>query len=303
MSLITRGSVLSALRPGVHNWYGMGYNQYEDEYTKIFEVLRSEMNFEKDVNVSGFGIGAVKPEGTPTQFDTMNEGFQFNYYHIPYSLAFAITHEAMQDNLYMKLAEQNTKELGRGMKQAKETVGANILNNGFSSSYTFADGLALFSTSHVLTGGGTYQNKLSTDADLSELSLEQALIDIGGFVDDRGKKTKVMAKKLIVPRQLEFDATRLLKSQDRIGTADNDISAIYNNSSVPEGYSLNHYLTDSDAWFLITDCPQGLQHFVREDLKIDTDNDFQTDNIMVKAYERYSFGVTDPRGVYGSQGA
>lgn len=301
--LITRGSVLSALRPGVHAWWGLGYNRYDDEYSKIYDVLRSEMNYERDVNVYGFGVGAVKPEGTPSQFDTMGEGFHFNYVHIPYSLGFQITHEAMQDNLYMKLAEQNTKELGRAMKEAKETVGASLLNNAFSSSVTYADALSLCNTANVLSGGGVFANRPSVDADLSELSLEQALINIGGYVDDRGKRTKVMAKRLIVPKELDFDASRILKSELRVGTADNDINVIKSGSYIPDGHYLNHYLTDTDAWFIITDCQQGLQHFVREDLRIDTDNDFQTDNILVKAYERYSFGCTDKRGIYGSQGA
>jgi hypothetical protein len=302
MSLITRGSVLSALRPGVHAWWGLGYKRYDDEYDKIYETLRSEMNYELDVNVYGFGVGAVKPEGTPVQFDTMAQGYHYNYVHVPYGLGFQITHEAMQDNLYMKLAEQNTKELGRAMKEAKETVAASLLNLAFSSSPTFADGLSLCNSANLLSGGGTFSNVPSTAADLSELALEQALIGIGGYTDDRLKKTKIMARRLIVPKELDFEAGRILKSELRVGTANNDINMLKSGNYIPEGHYLNHYLTSPSAWFIITDCPQGMQHFVREDIRIDTDNDFQTDNILIKAYERYSFGCTDKHGIYGSNG-
>lgn len=303
MALINRGNIVSALRPGIHAWYGLAYNRYEDEYKDIFDILSSEMNYERDVNMYGFGMAAVKPEGTAVQYDTMAEGFAFNYVHVPYALGFMITHEAMMDNLYMKLAKQNTLELGKAMKEAKETVGANILNRAFNSSYTFADGVELCSTACVLSGGGTFANKLAVDADISESALEQAIIDIGGFVNDRSMKAKVMPRKLIIPRQLEFEVQRILKSSLRVATADNDINVINEGSYIPEGFVVNHYLTDTDAWFIKTDCMNGLQHFVREPIKIDTDVEFNTDNILVKAYERYSFGCTDKRGIYGSQGA
>ncbi len=303
MSLINRGNIVSALRPGIHTWFGLGYSRYEDEYKQIFDIESSNMNYEKDVNVYGFGMAAVKPEGTAVQYDTMAEGFSYNYIHVPYALGFSITHEAMQDNLYMKLAKQNTTELGRSLKEAKETVGANILNRAFSNSYVFADGIELCSTANVLSGGGTYSNKLAVDADLSEAALEQALIDIGGLVNDRSMKSKIMAKKLIIARKNEFEVQRILKTQLRVGTADNDINVIKEGSYLPEGYVINHYLTDDDAWFIKTDCSNGLLHFVREALKIDSDVEFNTDNILVKAYERYSFGCTDKRGIYGSAGA
>ncbi len=303
MSLINRGNIVSALRPGIHTWFGLGYSRYEDEYKDIFDIESSSMNYEKDVNVYGLGMAAVKPEGTAVMYDTMAEGFSYNYVHVPYALGFSITHEAMMDNLYMKLAKQNTVELGKSLKEAKETVGANILNRAFNSSYVYADAVELCSVSKVLSGGGTYANKLAVDADISEASLEQAIIDIGGFVNDRSMKSKIMARKLIIARQNEFEVQRILKSQMRVATADNDINVLREGSYLPEGYVINHYLTDADAWFIKTDCSNGLLHFVREPLKIDSDVEFNTDNILVKAYERYSFGCTDGRGIYGSQGA
>ncbi len=303
MALINRGNIVSALRPGINTWFGLSYNRYEDEYKQIFDLETSDMNCEKDVNVYGFGMAAVKPEGTAVQYDTMAEGFSFNYIHIPYGLGFSLTHEAMMDNLYMKLAKQNTLELGKSMKETKETVCANILNRAFSSSYVYADGIELCSTVNLLSGGGTFSNKLAVDADLSEAALEQALIDIAGFVNDRNMKAKVKARKIIVPKEYEFEIQRLLKSEMRVATADNDINVIKSGMYFPEGYVINHYLTDTDAWFIKTDCLNGLKFFEREGVKIDTDVEFNTDNILVKAYERYSAGLTDKRGIYGSQGA
>lgn len=303
MSLISRGNILSALRPGVNTWFGLGYSRYDDEYKAIFDIEQSMMNYERDVNVHGFGMAAVKPEGTAVQYDTMAEGWAYSYIHVPYALGFTITHEAMADNLYMKLAKQNTEELGKALREAKETVAANILNRAFSNSYVYADGIELCSTAKLLSGGGTYANKLAVDADLSESSLEQALIDIGGFVNDRSMKSKIMPKKIIVPRQLEFEVQRILKSNLRVSTADNDINVVKEGRYLPEGWVVNHYLTDSDAWFIKTDCARGLVHFVREPVKIDSDLEFNTDNILVKAYERYSFGSTDQRGIFGSGGA
>ncbi len=303
MSLISRGSILEALRPGVHAWWGQGYDRYVDEYKQIFDVLNSGLNYERDVNMFGFGMAVVKSEGTPVTYDTMAQGFAYNYSHIPYALAYTISHEAMMDNQYMKLAEVASKSMGNSMKEAKETVGANVLNLAFSNTVTYADGLELCSTANLLSGGGTFRNTLSTAADLSEASLEQAIIDIGGFVDDRSLKSKVMPVKLIVPKELQFEADRLLKSEYRVSTADNDINAIQEGGYLPGGKSVNHYLTDADAWFIKTDCAQGLQHFMRESVKIDMDVEFNTDNILCKFYERYSFGCTDKRGIYGSPGA
>lgn len=303
MALINRGNIVSALRPGIHAWFGLSYNRYEDEYKEIFDIETSDMNFERDANVYSFGMGLVKPEGTAVQYDTMAEGWTYDYVHIPYALGFSITHEAMMDNLYMKLAKQNTMELGKSMKETKETVCANILNRAFNNSYVYGDGVELCSTANLLSAGGTFANKLAVDADLSETALEQALIDIAGFVNDRGLKAKVKARKIIVPKEAEFEIQRLLKTQLRVGTADNDINVISQGMYFPDGYTVNHYLTDPDAWFIKTDCMNGLKHFVREGVTISTDEEFNTDNILVKAYERYSVGCSDKRGIYGSQGA
>lgn len=303
MSVMTRGNILEALRPGVHKFWGLGYNRYEDEYKDIFDVLSSSLNYERDVNMYGFAMAGVKNEGTAVEYDTMGEAFAYNYVHIPYGRAFSITHEAMMDNQYMKIAEVASREMGISMRETKETLGANVLNLAFSNSVVYADSLELCSTANVLSGGGTFQNKLSVDADLSEASLEQAIIDIGNFVSDRSLKAKVMPRKLIVPIQLQFEAARILKSSLRVATADNDINAIKEGSYLPEGFVVNHYLTDADAWFIKTDKPQGLQHFIREPVKIDMDTEFNTDNLLVKFYERYSFGCTDKRGIYGSAGA
>jgi len=303
MSVITRGSILEALRPGVHKFYGLGYNRYEDEYKQIFDVMQSSLNYERDVNMYGFAMAGVKNEGTSVEYDTMGESFAYNYVHIPYARAFSITHEAMMDGQYMKHAEVGSREMGISMRETKETIAANILNLAFSNTVTYADGLELCSTASLLGGGGTFSNKLAVDADLSEASLEQAIIDIGNFVSDRNLKSKVMARKIIAPIQLQFECARILKSNLRVSSAENDINAIKEGMYIPEGATINHYLTDADAWFIKTDKPQGLQHFVREPVKIDMDTEFNTDNLLVKFYERYSFGCTDKRGIYGSAGA
>lgn len=302
MALINRGNILSALRPGINTWFGLGYARYEDEYKQIFNIESSSMSFERDVNVYGFGMAAVKPENTAVQYDTMAEGFAYNYVHIALALAFAVTHEAMADNLYMKLTKQNTVELGKALKEAKETIGANILNRAFNSSYTYADGLSLINSANLLSGGGTYSNQLAVAADISESALEQAIIDIGGFVNDRSMKSKFLARKIVIARQWEFEIQRILKSELRVATADNDINVLKSGMYLPEGYVVNHYLTNNNAWFMLTDCPNGLTHFVREPVKIDSDVEFNTDNILVKGYERYSFGCTDKRAIYGSAG-
>jgi len=303
MALINTGALAKALRPGVNTWFGNMYNRFPEEFSAIFDKEMSAMNFEEDVNVHGFGLGVVKPEGTAITYDSMQQGFIKRYIHIVYGLGFIITREAIEDNLYMKLAKSNTEALAHSMKQVKETVAANVLNRAFSSSYTGADGLELCSTSHLLSKGGTFQNKLSTAADLSEASLEQALMDIGGFVDDAELKMSARGMKLIIPRQLEFEAQRILKSDLQPGSANNDINVLMSGRYLPGGFAVNHYLTDSDAWFVKTDVPNGLRHFERRAMQIDNDTEFDSDNMKFKATERYSFGWTDPRGIFGSPGA
>ncbi len=302
MSLVARGSIVSALRPGVNAWWGLEYKDYYGEFQEIFDTEKSMMNYERDVQMSGLGSGVVKPEGAATEMDSMQQGFNYNYLHLAYSLGFILTHEAIQDNLYMKLAKQGTRELARSMKNAKEVTAANILNRAFNSSYTFADGVELVSTANLLTAGGTFSNRASTDADLSEAALEQGIIDIGGLVNDRSLAVQVMAEKLIVPRQLEFEAQRILKSELKYDTAENAVNVLRAGRYLPKGHCVNHFLTSSSAWFIKTDCPNGMKHFEREPLRISTELDFLTDNVQVKAYERYSFGCTDKRSIYGSQG-
>lgn len=300
---INTGAIAKALRPGVNAWFGNTYMRYPDEYVEIFDTEQSMMNYEEDVNVHGFGLGVVKPEGEAVSYDTMQQGFLQRYVHIVYGLGFIITREAIEDNLYMKLAKSNTEALAQSMKQVKETVGANVLNRGFNSAYVGADGKELFATDHLLSKGGTFSNELATPADLSESSLEQCLIDIAGFVDDASLKMQVRGRKLVVPRQLEFEAQRILKSEYQNDTANNAINALHKGRYLPEGMCVNHYLTDEDAFFIKTDCANGMKHFVRRALMIDNDTEFDSDNMKFKATERFSFGWTDPRGMFGSPGA
>lgn len=301
--MINTGSLASALRPGVHQWFGAMYNRYPDEYAQIFDKEISNMNYEIDVNLHGFGLGVVKPEGENISYDTMQQGFKKTYYHIVYGLGFIITREAIEDNLYMKMAKMQAEALAVSMKQVKETVAANVLNRAFNSSYAGADGIELCSSVHLLSGGGTYANELATPSDLSEAALEQALIDIGGFVDDRSLKMQAQGMKLIVPRQLEFEAQRILNSEMQNDTANNAVNVLKSGRYLPAGHIVNHYLTDADAWFIKTNVPHGLMHFERRALQIDNDTDFDSDNMKFKATERYSFGFTDPRGIFGSEGA
>ena len=300
---INTGAIAKALRPGVNTWFGNMYARYPDEHKEIFDSESSSMNFEEDVNVHGFGLGVVKPEGEAVTYDTMQQGFLKRYIHIVYALGFIVTREAIEDNLYMKLAKSNSEALALSMKQVKETVAANVLNRAFNNTYTGADGLELCSTAHLLSKGGTFANELATAADLSEASLEQCLIDIAGFVDDANLKMQVKGRKLVIPRQLEFEASRILHSEYQNDTANNAINALYKGRYLPDGFCVNHYLTDTDAFFIKTDCPHGLRHFVRRSLMIDNDTEFDTDNMKFKASERYSFGWTDPRGIFGSPGA
>ena len=301
---ISRAQLVKELEPGLNALFGLEYKQYADETKEIFVTESSDRAFEEEVMLSGFGDAAVKPEGSGVAFDFAQETYTARYTMQTIALAFAITEEAIEDNLYDRLASRYTKALARSMATTKNTKGAAILNTGFAGSGnpTYGDGQVLLIAAHP-TLSGTQSNILSTAADLNETSLEQALIDIAATKDERGLKVAAKARKLVIPSALQFTAERLLKSQGRVGTADNDINALKNMGMVPEGYVVNHYLSDTDAWFLITDVPNGLKHFDRAPLKTSMEGDFDTGNVRYKARERYVFGVSDWRGVFGTAGA
>ena len=303
MAIINTGALAKALWPGVNKWFGMSYDEYPSEYTEIFRTESSEKNFEEDVNAYGLGLAMVKPEGENLAYDSMAQGFLKRYTHTTYALGFIITREAIEDNQYMELAEKRARALAYSMRQTKENVGANVLNRAFDNNYTGADGLELCSTAHLLSKGGTYKNELTTAADLSEASLEQMCIDVADFKDDAGLRIAVMPRKLIIPSALQFEAERILKSTLQNDTANNALNAMKSKGVLPEGYCVNHYLTDTDAYFIRTDCPDGMKHFQRRDMAIDNDTDFDSENMKFKASERYVFGWTDPRGIFGSPGA
>ena len=298
---ISRAQLVKELEPGLNALFGLEYKNYADEHLQIYDVENSDRAFEEEVMLSGFANAQVKPEGTSVNFDSATESFTARYTHETLALAFSITEEAIEDNLYDRLASRYTKALARSMANAKQVKGANVLNNGFDSNFTGGDGVELFSTAHPITGG-TFRNELATAADLNETSLEQSLIDIAAFVDDRGLKIAARGLKMIIPSELQFVAERLLKSQGRTGTADNDINALANMGMIPQGYSINHYLTDTDAFFIKTDVPNGMKMFVRSPVKTTMEGDFETGNVKYKARERYSFGFSDPRGMFGSPG-
>jgi hypothetical protein len=291
------------LQEGLNTVFGLAYKEHKTQYTEIFDTETSSKKYEEDVIMSGFGAAQTKGEGAPVAYDSGQEAWVARYQHITVALAFSLTKEAEEDGLYGSLGGKYAKSLAHSMRYTKELHGANVLNNGFSSSYTGGDGKALFATDHPLTGGGTFANKLTTAADLSETSLEDALIAIDGFVNERGIPIQAQAKKLIVPRQLRYVASRILKSEFRTGTGDNDINAIYHTDAVSGGYCVNHYLSDADAWYIKTDCMDGMKHFQRKALARGMEGDFETDNMRYKARERYSFGWTDPRGAFASEGA
>jgi len=299
---ISRSQLVKELEPGLNALFGLEYKRYENEHEEIFDKETSERAFEEEVMLSGFGNAAVKAEGSGVSYDQANETFTARYTHNTIALAFAITEEAIEDNLYDRLASRYTKALARSMANTKQVTGANVLNNGFSTSYVGGDGSPLFSTTHA-TIAGTFQNTLTTAADLNETSLEQSLIDIANFTDERGLKVAAQGIKLIVPVQLQFTAERLMKSAGRVGTSDNDINAIKNMGMVSGGYTVNHFLTDTDAFFIKTDAPNGLKYFERSPIRTSMEGDFDTGNVRYKARERYSFGWSDPRGIYGSPGA
>jgi len=299
---ISRSQLVKELEPGLNALFGLEYDRYDNQHTEIFDTENSDRAFEEEVMLSGFGTASVKPEGTSVEYDDATEAFTARYTHETIALAFAITEEAVEDNLYDKISSRYTKALARSMMNAKQVKSANVLNRGFNSSYTGGDGLELFSTAHVTTGGNV-KNELSTAADLNETSLAQAMIDIAALTDERGLKIAAKGMKMIVPSALQFTAERLMKSVGRVGTADNDINAVKNMGMIPQGYVVNHYLTDTDAFFIKTDVPNGLKHFTRAPIKTAMEGDFETGNVRYKARERYSFGWSDWRGIFGSPGA
>lgn len=299
---ISRAQLLKELLPGLNALYGLEYEKYENEHTEIYETETSDRSFEEEVKLSGFGAAPVKAEGAAISYDNAQEHYTARYNHETVAMGFSITEEAMEDNLYDSLSARYTKALARAMAYTKQTKAAALLNTGFSS-FNSGDGVTLFATNHPTVGGGTNANKLATNADLNETSLEQAVIDIAAFTDERGLLIAARPRKLIVPPALMFVATRLLQTELRTGTADNDTNALRSNGSIPEGYRVNHYLTDTDAFFITTDIPNGMKHFERTTMSTSMDGDFDTGNVRYKARERYSFGVSDPLGIFGSPGA
>ena len=299
---ISRAQLVKELEPGLNALFGLEYRNYADETKEIFDTESSDRAFEEEVMLSGFGNAAVKPEGQGIQFDDAQETFTARYTNETIALAFAITEEAIEDNLYDRLASRYTKALARSMASTRNIKGAAVLNNAFTAAFAGGDGVSLINVAHP-TLAGNFSNRLATNADLNETSLEQSLIDIAAFTDERGLKVAARGMKLVIPSNLQFTADRLMNTQGRVGTADNDINAIKNMGMIPEGYTVNHYLTDTDAFFIKTDVPNGLKHFSRSPIKTTMEGDFDTGNVRYKARERYVFGFSDPRGIFGSQGA
>ena len=298
---ISRNQLVKELEPGLNALFGLEYKQYENQASEIFTTESSDRAFEEEVMLSGFAQAQVKPEGSGVTYDNAQETFTARYTNETIALAFAITEEAIEDNLYDRLASRYTKALARSMASTKQVKGAATLNNGFGT-FQSGDGVALFSTAHP-TIAGTFSNTLATAADLNETSLEQALIDIAALTDERGLKIAAKGVKMIIPSALQFTAERLMKSQGRVSTADNDVNAIRSMGMIPQGYRVNNYLTDTDAFFITTDVPNGMKHFNRAPLTTKMEGDFDTGNVRYKARERYVFGVSDPRGIFASPGA
>ena len=299
---ISRAQLVKELEPGLNALFGLEYRTYADETKEIFDTESSDRAFEEEVMLSGFANAAVKPEGQGVQFDDAQETFTARYTNETIALAFAITEEAIEDNLYDRLASRYTKALARSMASTKNIKGAAVLNNAFNAASAGGDGVSLINVAHP-TLAGNFSNRLTVNSDLNETSLEQSLIDIAAFTDERGLKVAARGMKLVIPSNLQFTADRLMKSDQRVGTADNDINAIKNMGMIPEGYTVNHYLTDTDAFFIKTDVPNGLKHFSRSPIKTTMEGDFDTGNVRYKARERYVFGFSDPRGIFGSAGA
>jgi hypothetical protein len=300
---ISRAQLLKELLPGLNALFGLEYARYGEEHKEIFDTETSERSFEEETKLSGFSAAPVKNEGSAIAYDNGQEVFTARYTHETIALGFSLTEEAIEDNLYDSLSARYTKALARAMAYTKQTKAASVLNNGFSTSYLGGDGKPLFSTTHPQVSGGVNSNTPATQTDLNETSLEAAVIQIAAWSDERGLLIAAKPRKLVVPPNLMFVATRLLETELRVGTADNDINAIKNNGSIPEGYTVNHFLTDTNAWFLTTDVPNGLKHFVRTPMSTGMDGDFDTGNVRYKARERYSFGWSDPLGMFGSSGS
>jgi hypothetical protein len=298
---ISRSQLVKELEPGLNALFGLEYNRYDNEHAEIYDTESADRAFEEEVMLSGFAGAPVKQEGAGVVFDQANETFTARYTHNTVALAFAITEEAIEDNLYDKLAGRYTKALARSMSHTKQVTAASVLNNAQKSSgYNGGDGVPLISNAHPLATGGTFSNVLATASDLNETSLEQSLINISGFVDERGLKIALSGRKMIIPKELQFTAERLMKSPLRTGTADNDINALRAMGMVPEGYRINHFLTDTDSFYILTDVPNGMKHFVRSPIKTAMEGDFDTGNVRFKARERYSFGWSDPRAIFGN---
>ena len=300
---ISRSQLLKELLPGLNALFGLEYSKYGEEHKEIYETETSDRSFEEETKLSGFGTAPTKSEGAAIEYDNAQEAWTARYTHETVAMGFAITEEAIEDNLYDSLSARYTKALARAMAYTKQVKAASVLNSAFDTGTTYGDGKALCVTDHPLVSGGSNSNTPSVAADLNETSLEAAVIQIGQWTDERGLKIAAQPKKLIIPSNLQFVATRLLETEGRVGTADNDVNALANNGSIPGGYAINHYLTDTDAWFLTTDIPNGLKHFVRAPMATSMDADFDTGNSRYKARERYSFGVSDPLAIFGSPGA
>ena len=300
---ISRAQLLKELLPGLNALFGLEYARYGEQHKEIYETETSERSFEEETKLSGFSAAPVKNEGSAIAYDNAQEAFTARYNHETIALGFSITEEAVEDNLYDSLSARYTKALARAMAYTKQVKAASTLNNAFNSGYVGGDGVTLISTSHPLVSGGVNSNRPATAADLNETSLENAVIQIAAWTDERGLLIAAKPRKLVIPPALQFTATRLLETSLRVSTADNDINALKNNGSIPEGYTINNYLTDTNAWFLCTDVPNGLKHFVRTPLANSMDGDFDTGNVRYKSRERYSFGWSDPLGIFGSPGA
>ena len=302
---ISRSQLVKELEPGLNALFGMEYDRYENEHTEIFSVESSDRAFEEEVMLTGFGAAPVKNEGSGVSYDSAQESFTARYTHETIAMAFALTEEAIEDNLYDRLSGRYTKALARSMANTKQVKAASVLNQAFNTggSYNGGDGVSLCNSAHPTALGPNFSNTPTTPADLNETSLEQGIIDVASFTDERGLKIAIQARKLVIPKEQQFTAERLMKTTLRPGTADNDINAIKSMGMIPEGYAVNHFLADTDAWFLMTDAPNGLKMFNRSPIKTAFEGDFDTGNVRYKARERYSFGWSDPRGIYGSAGA
>ena len=300
---ISRAQLAKELEPGLNALFGLEYSKYGDEAAEIFETESSDRAFEEEVMLSGFGAAPTKSEGAGVEYDSATEVYTARYTHETVAMAFALTEEAVEDNLYDRLSNRYTRALARSMAHSKQVKGASILNNAFNNNFTGGDGKEMIATDHPLSVGGTFSNEPTTATDLNETALENGLITISQFTDERGLIVALRGRKLVIPAELQFVAERLMKSEGRVGTADNDINALRSSGAIPEGYTVNHFLTDPDAFFILTDAPNGLKHFTRAPLRTAMEGEFNTGNMRFKARERYSFGWSDPRGIYGSPGA